>query len=241
MSMAITLKNKRILVTGSTDGLGRLLAIELAKKGSNLIIHGKSQEKVSKVLEELKTIGGKHAGIVCDFNYPDKVCASFNNIKDLDILINNAGVWLEGETVEASPEKIIELINVNLASYLLVTRSLLPILLKSEFGQVLNVVSVAGIEIPSGFFHTIYTATKYGLQGFSEAIEKEFDNKTLRIMGFYPGGMETDIFKKSGNNYKKHEAWMFDPMESVEAIEFMLTRSPKVNIKRLDLINHLQE
>ena len=59
-------------------------------------------------------------------------------------------------------------------------------------------------------------------------------------MGYYPGGMETELFKKAGIGYKKHEPWMFDPQESVDAILFMLTRDPKLNIKRLDLINHLQ-
>jgi hypothetical protein len=60
-------------------------------------------------------------------------------------------------------------------------------------------------------------------------------------MGYYPGGMETKLFKKAGIPYKTHEPWMFDPQESVEAIIFMLTRDPKLNIKRMDLINHLQK
>src|SRR5690606_32687687 len=117
------------------------------------------------------------------------------------------------DTVEILPERIIELVNVNLASYLLTTRTLLPVLQESEFSQILNVVSVAGIEIPFDYYHTIYSATKFGLQGFNEALAKEFDNKNLRVMGFYPGGMETKIFKKAGNDYEVHEPWMFDPIE----------------------------
>jgi short-subunit dehydrogenase len=124
---------------------------------------------------------------------------------------------------------------------MLVTRSLLPIIQKSDFGQILNVVSVSGIEIPFDYYHTIYSATKFGLQGFSEALAKEFENKSLRIMGYYPGGMSTKLFKKAGQDYKDNEPWMFDPKESVEAMIFMLTRNPKINIKRMDLINHLQK
>jgi short-subunit dehydrogenase len=59
-------------------------------------------------------------------------------------------------------------------------------------------------------------------------------------MGYYPGGMETKLFKKAGNDYKEHEPWMFDPQESVEAIIFMLTRNKKINVKRMDLINQLE-
>lgn len=227
--MSFSLKNKNILITGSTDGLGKKLATALLQEGANVIIHGRDKDKVGE------------GGIVCDFNNPESITKAFSNINKLDVLINNAGTWLEGNTVDATPEKILELVNVNLASYLLVTRTLLPVLEKSEFGQILNVVSVAGIEIPFDYYHTIYSATKFGLQGFSEAIAKEFGNKNIRVMGFYPGGMETPLFKKAGNDYDDHEPWMFDPQESVEAITFMLTRDPKVNIKRMDLINHLQK
>lgn len=235
------LQNQTILITGSTDGLGKLTAINLAKAGANIIVHGRSQTKIDATLNELKEINSTaiYDFILCDFNKPNEIAKSLEKINNLDILINNTGVWLEGDTINATLEKIIELVNVNLASYLLTTRILLPILLRSQFAQILNVVSTSGIEIPVGYYHTIYTATKYGLQGFSEAMEKEFENKNLRIMGFYPGGMETKLFDKAGMDYKKHEDWMFDPQESVDAIIFMLTRNKKVNIKRLDLINHL--
>ncbi|OGG36711.1 hypothetical protein A2110_00025 [Candidatus Jorgensenbacteria bacterium GWA1_54_12] len=230
------LKDKKALITGSTDGLGKLLAATLVRKGTQVIIHGRNKEKVENSVKET----GASAGVVCDFNVPDGVVGAFSGMGDLDILVNNAGVWLEGNTVDAPPEKILELVNVNLASHLLVTRTLLPKLQKAGFGQILNIVSIAGVEIPSGFYHTIYSAVKFGMQGFTEAMVKEFDNKNLRVMGFYPGGMETKIFEKAGDKYLDHEPWMFDPKESVEAIIFMLTRDEKVNIKRLDLINHLQ-
>ncbi|KKQ51790.1 hypothetical protein A2865_03260 [Candidatus Woesebacteria bacterium RIFCSPHIGHO2_01_FULL_39_17] len=231
------LKDKIVLITGSTDGLGKRLAFALSQNGAKVIIHGRDKKKVDEVVKEVRAI----KGVVCDFNDIKTISDSFSTIDKLDILVNNAGAWLEGNTIEAPVEKIIELANTNLASHLLVTRTLLPILQKAEFGQILNTISVAGIEIPAGYFHTIYSATKFGMQGFSEAMAKEFDNKNLRVMGFYPGGMETKLFRKAGNDYKEHEPWMFDTKESVEAIIFMLTRNPKVNIKRLDLINHLQE
>lgn len=231
------LKGKKVLITGSTDGLGKVLAQELVKKGAKVIVHGRESSKVDAVVKEI----GAEEGIACDLTKPETVSEAFSSIQDLDILINNAGVWLEGATKDATDDKIIELVNVNLASHLIISKTLLPVLLKSEFGQILNTVSVAGIEIPFDYFHTIYTATKYGMQGFSEALAKEFDNTNLRIMGFYPGGMETGLFVKAGIEYKRREPWMFDPQESVDAMVFMLTRNKKVNIKRLDLINHLQK
>ncbi|MFQ5493536.1 MAG: SDR family NAD(P)-dependent oxidoreductase [Candidatus Dojkabacteria bacterium] len=237
------LKGKYALVTGASDGLGRLLAQNLAKQGSNVLVHGRNQKKLDDVLAEVNKIApeGKHSIVVCDFNKPETIDKAFSGIDTLDVLVNNAGIWAEGETTGLSHEKILEVVNVNLTSYLLVTRTLLPTLQKSDFGQILNVSSVAGVEIPQDYFHTIYSATKYGVQAFSEALAKEFGNTNLRVMGYYPGGMTTDLFKKAGLGYKDEEPWMFDPQESVDAMVFMLTRDKKVNVKRLDLINHLEE
>jgi 3-oxoacyl-[acyl-carrier protein] reductase len=237
--MALDLRNKKILITGSSDGLGKQLAIELSKLGSKIILHGRNEQKIKDVLGKLK--GEGHIYIVCDFNNPKDIEEKFSEIKELDVLVNNTGIWDERDTIEIEPEKIIEMINVNTASYLLVSRVLLPVLLKSEYAQILNTISVAGYELPEGYAHTTYTATKYALQGYSEAMQKEFHNKNLRVMGYYPGGMNTNIFNSAGNDYTDHEPWMFDVMESVEAMIFMLTRNRKICLKRMDLVNHLEE
>lgn len=168
------------------------------------------------------------------------IAERFGSIKELDILVNNTGVWSEGDTIDIAPEKIVELVTVNTTSYLMVTRLLLPVLLKSQYAQILNTISIAGIEIPAGYFHTNYTATKFALQGYTEGLAKEFFNKNLRVMGFYPGGMNTNIFKSAGCDYTDNEPWMFDVMESVEAMIFMLTRNENICIKRMDLIQQLE-
>lgn len=241
--MSISLLGKTVLVTGATDGLGRQLATELARQGAGVIVHGRSKVKIDVVLKELTSLNPKsdHQGLQCDLNQPETVFEVFSKVNRVDILVNNAGVWEEGDTVATKPEKIIEIVNVNLLAYLLTTRALLPKLQESAFAQILNVVSVAGYEVPKDYAHTYYSATKYALQGFSEGMAKEFEGKRLRVMGYYPGGMATALFKKAGNDYEEHEPWMFDPSESVEAIIFMLTRNEKVNVKRMDLINHLFE
>ena len=241
--MSYDLKNKTVLVTGSTDGLGRLLALELARIGANVIVHGRTVEKTEKVITELKALNNEatFSSIVCDLSKPETIVEAFADVKQLDLLVNNAGIWQEGNTVEVVPKKIIEVANVNLCAPMVVTRTLLPVLLKSPFSQILNTSSIAGVTLPEGYYHTIYTATKWGLQAFTEAMAKEYDGKNLRIMGYYPGGMNTKLFVKGGIDYKENESWMFDPQESVEAIIFMLTRNPKVSLKRMDLINHLQQ
>ncbi len=240
--MSYDLKNKTVLVTGSTDGLGRLLVLELARQGASVIVHGRSSQKTEPVVKELREINieGSFSSIECDLSKPETIVEALADIKQLDILVNNAGVWQEGNTVEIDPAKIIEVTNVNLSAPMIITRALLPVLLKSPYSQILNTSSIAGVTLPEGYYHTIYTATKWGLQAFTEAMAKEYDGKNLRIMGYYPGGMNTKLFVKGGIDYKENESWMFDPQESVDAIIFMLTRNPKISLKRMDLINHLQ-
>ncbi|HRI05574.1 MAG TPA: SDR family NAD(P)-dependent oxidoreductase [Candidatus Dojkabacteria bacterium] len=232
------LKEKKVLVTGSTSGLGKELAIELSKLGCKIIVHGRNQDRIDGVMKLLD--GEGHSFVMCDFNNETDLIKEMGGLGGLDILINNAGMWQEGDTIDILPEDIPTLTNSNLTGAILTTRLLLPSLLKSDFSQILNVSSVAGVEIPSGYYHTVYSALKWGVQAFTEALAKEFDGKNLRVMGFYPGGMETEFFKKVGMDYATHEPWMFDSKESVEAIIFMLTRNPKVSVKRMDLINHLQ-
>lgn len=240
--MSFSLQNKRVLITGATDGLGLAIARELIRHNAHLIIHGRTQEKTEKTADELKKLGAEDVEtIVCDLADTQSVEPTFTKLQHLDVLINNAGVWTQGNTIDTPLEKISELTKVNMLAPVLLTRLLLPILLKSEFGQILNVVSKDGVDIPNGYFDTTYVATKYAIRGFTEGLVKEFYNRNLRVMGYYPGGMETNIFKKAGDTVKQHEPWMFDPSESAEAIAFMLTRNKKVNLKRMDLINQLEQ
>lgn len=235
----VSLNNKRILITGSTDGLGKLLAIHLSKKGAHITIHGRNEQKTQETLNQLP--GEGHSSVVCNFNNLDEVESIFSTIESVDILINNAGIWEEGTTHTTNPERIIQVVNIDLTAHMLVTRILLPVLRESEFGQILNVSSISGVEIDSNEFYTFYAAAKFGIQGFTESLIKEYYNSNLRIMGFYPGDMATSLFGKANKEIAKNESWMFDPQESAEAIEFMLTRNPKVNVKRLDLVNHLED
>lgn len=240
--MSFSLRKQVALVTGATDGLGKKIAIALAQAGADVIVHGRNVQKVTQTCQEVQKLAPEVSvtELVCDLTQPAAIETQFATIKKLDILVNNAGVWLEGNTIDGNPEKILEVLGVNLTAPVLITRLLLPVLKHAEFSQIVNVSSIAGVEIPSGFFHTVYSASKFGIQAFSEALAKEFDNTNVRVMGYYPGGMETQLFVKAGHTYKQHEPWMFDPQESVDAIMFMLTRSPKVVVKRMDLINHQQ-
>src|SRR6185312_8828070 len=105
--MALSLSGKTVLITGSTDGLGKALATKLLEQHAHVIIHGRSQEKIDQTINELRELYPTHAihSLLCDLTDTDAVKREFSTIKTLDILVNNAGVWLDGATTNASLEK----------------------------------------------------------------------------------------------------------------------------------------
>ncbi|MDQ6985442.1 MAG: SDR family NAD(P)-dependent oxidoreductase [Candidatus Dojkabacteria bacterium] len=112
------------------------------------------------------------------------------------------------------------------------TREVIDRMMANKYGQILNVSSIAGIE-PSGDWG-VYTATKYAVRGFTDSLKKEFEDKAIKVMGFYPGGMNTEIFKTAGFD-SLNEPWMMDVNEAAEIVVFMLTRSIDVSMDHVEV------
>ncbi len=138
---------KHILITGSTDGIGKLAAIELAKKGHTLYLHGRNKEKLQQVIEEIKdaTSNDNIDGFVADFSNLDKVKAMAQEVNEkastLDVLINNAGVFNANQAITESGHDIRFVVNY-FAPYML-TNSLIPLLKKSSEPRIINLSSAA--------------------------------------------------------------------------------------------------
>ena len=147
---------KTILITGSTDGIGKLAAIDLAKDGHTIFIHGRNHEKVSKVVEEITKLTESNTiyGFTCDLSQLQSIDDFVNQVASktikLDVLINNAGVY--NSPVATTKNGIDIRIAVNyLAPYLLTTK-LLPLLEKSDSARVINLSSAAQSSISPEFF-----------------------------------------------------------------------------------------
>src|SRR4030067_1061578 len=129
-------------------------------------------------------------------------------------------------------EKVKELFDVITLGTIYVTTSVLPILKKQAEGQILNVVSVAGIETPGAEMgpYSPYTAAKYAVTGFTKSLEEELKGTKIKVMGIYPGGMNTPLFKKAGFDYTENENWMMDKKDVAKIILFMLSQPKDVII-----------
>ncbi|PQJ19206.1 SDR family NAD(P)-dependent oxidoreductase [Nonlabens tegetincola] len=203
---------KTILITGSTDGIGKLAAIDLAKNGHTIFIHGRNREKVSKVVEEITKLTTSKTiyGFTCNFSQLQSIDDFVNQIASktikLDVLINNAGVY--NSPVATTNNGIDIRIAVNyLAPYLLTTK-LLPLLEKSDSARVINLSSAAQSSISPEFFlgkETVsesgaYAQSKLALTMWSFQLAKE--QPELNVIAVNPGSLlNTKMVKEAFGNH----------------------------------------
>ena len=221
-------KGKVAVVTGASDGLGAMLAHQLAGEGYHVWLLARNEAKLQGVVDAIRAKGGEADFSVCDVTAPEAVEASFAQIGansgQVDLLISNAGVWLQGKTVDASTEEILSTLNTNLLGIILVTRAALPLIKPHSGGQIVNVISNAGVE-PNGDW-SIYTASKYGARGFTDSLKLELAASGIRVTGVYPAGMSTAFFQKAGLDVPPGQPWMM-PIDAVAAAIVQICLQPE--------------
>ncbi|MCI9233796.1 MAG: SDR family NAD(P)-dependent oxidoreductase [Bacilli bacterium] len=189
---------RNIIITGGDDGLGKAIAKLLSEK-NNIITISKTKENAMRISKEILSA----ECYACDITKPDEVDKTIKTIienqGDIDILINNAGVWLAGDLTENSYEQISNCIDVNTKGPIYMTKAILPNMYEQGKGLIINVCSQASFD--SDDFSTVYNASKWAMRGFNRSIQKDVSKKGIKVTGFYPGFMQTNIFKKAGNDY----------------------------------------
>lgn len=175
----------RVLITGSSTGLGKYLALGFAKKGHDILLHGRDVAKLKDLQSEIEKFGVEVEYYDCDLRVQSEIIklAEFANAKKTKILINNAGVTCPGVPLqELDLQKINDMIDVNLKAPIILTKSMLP-----SLSHIININSMVGLEIKK--FRTLYSASKWGLRGFSQSLKQELEKIT--VLDFYPTTMET--------------------------------------------------
>jgi 3-oxoacyl-[acyl-carrier protein] reductase len=199
----MNLKDKKVLITGGSEGLGFSLAKALISKGCRVIIVARNPDKLKSASDSINSSSLKT--FVCEVSDYRSVNALATEVGYVDILINNAGVWLEGSLSDSPYEKIKSVVETNLAGVIYVTKAFLPAMIKRNSGLILNVSSTSGLEGRDG--QTAYAASKWGVRGFTESLTLELAKTDVNVFGFYPGGMNTTLFRKAGFD-KDVSSWM---------------------------------
>jgi 3-oxoacyl-[acyl-carrier protein] reductase len=195
------MQDKIALVTGGSRGIGRAIALRLAKEGAHVaFLYAGNEEAAQKTLNDLLAIHEKAMAIKCDVANLNNVQDAFARIKQewgtVDILINNAGITMDGLTPRMTQEAFDKVIQVNLNGAFYVIRTAYGDLLRKRWGRIVNITSVSGLMGNPG--QANYSAAKAGLIGLTKTIAKELAGRNITCNAVAPGFIETDMTEKMG-------------------------------------------
>lgn len=197
---------KVALVTGGSRGIGKSIAIELAKKGYHVIINfNKDESGADETLKLINRDGGKASIYRCDISQFSMVGKMIEDIVKLfgniDILVNNAGISKIGLFMDASEKDWDDIINVNLKGVFNCCRAVINPMIMAERGSIINISSIWGNVGAS--CEVIYSASKGGINSFTKALAKEIASSGIRVNAISPGVIETDMNKFLSPEEKK--------------------------------------
>lgn len=238
--MNLDLKGKRALVGGSTQGIGKASAIELAQLGADITLLARNEETLKKVLKELPTQSEqKHNYLVADFNFPDQlktVVEKFVSENNIDILINNTGGPPAGQAIDAAPEDFIKAFTAHLICNQILAQAVVPGMKQSGYGRIINVISTS-VKIPIKGLGVSNT-TRGAVANWAKTIATELAPFGITVNNVLPGTTMTGrldaIIKnkaeKSGKTYDEIKNEMIaevpvgrisEPAEVAAAVAFL--------------------
>lgn len=199
-------ENKVALITGGSRGIGKAIAIKYAKNGYNIIINYISENTdVEKLQNEIESHGVKSVIMQADSTKLDEieelVKKGIEEFGRIDVLINNAGITRDKLLMRMKEEDFDKVIEVNLKGTYLVTKVVIPYMMKQKSGSIVNVSSVVGITGNSGQCN--YSASKAGVIGFTKSVAKELASRNIRANAIAPGFIMTDMTKVLSDNVKE--------------------------------------
>ena len=188
-------------ITGASSGIGEATAVTLARAGAAVSLAARRGDRISELAERIEREGGRALAIETDVTDEAQANAFVTRTKEelgrLDVLVNNAGVMLLGPVVGADTGEWRRMIEVNLLGLLYCTHAALPILGQQGSGHIINVSSVAGRF--ANFGSAVYNMTKFGVNGFSEALRQELVPANVKVTVIEPGMVETELLSHNTN------------------------------------------
>ncbi len=199
MTRRFQFKGHTAVVTGAANGIGAALATGLAKRGCHLALMDVNAEGLQTVAEKLRSDHCRVTTSAFDIGDRDAIHRFADEVEQVqagvDLLFNNAGVATMGTFDQITEENFDWLLNINLQGPIRMTRAFLPMLRRSADAHITNISSIFGIIAPPG--QTAYSASKFGLLGFSDSLRHELAGSTIGVTIVHPGGIDTNIVASS--------------------------------------------
>lgn len=191
------LKNKNALITGAGKGIGKAIALALAKEGVNVILVARTQEEIESVAAKVRSLRVKALAITADVADINSVNAAVEQalaeFGSIDILINNAGIAAFGKFLELEPTDWERIIQVNLMGTYYVTRAVLPNMIERQTGDIINISSTAGLS--GNAMTSAYSASKFAVLGLTESLMQEVRKHNIRVTALTPSTVATEMAK----------------------------------------------
>jgi len=231
------MENESVLITGSSKGLGKELAVVFASNNHDVILHGRNKQDLARVEEEVSKMGVNCYVLGGDLKDDETIekLSKLAEEKDVSVLINNAGIDLKfedaGEDLKLPLNKIDvkqidEILKTNLLAPIKLTKRLYTLFLRKGYGTIININSLSGLK--SQKLRSIYCASKWGLRGFTDTLRLEAEEHGIRVVGVYPGRIKTKSFFASG-------------MEPQEVAQTIYTAYKNTNIHEIKLDGRRQK
>ncbi|MGI4758287.1 MAG: 3-oxoacyl-[acyl-carrier-protein] reductase [Janthinobacterium lividum] len=193
--MAAGLEGRVALVTGASQGIGRAVALELARVGATVALAARNEAKLAEVKAEIEAAGGKAETFLLDVSSEDSIKSTAKEIVGklgaVHILVNNAGVTRDGLVLRMKSSDWDDVLNTNLKGAFLLTQALLQPMMKARWGRIINITSVVGEVGQAG--QANYAASKAGLIGLTKSLAREFASRGITANAVAPGFIETDM------------------------------------------------
>ncbi|SDZ93748.1 NADP-dependent 3-hydroxy acid dehydrogenase YdfG [Desulfuromusa kysingii] len=227
------LKNKTVLVTGASKGIGEAIARHCAVQGANVILAARNKQTLDRIVTEIRTLGGQALAVQCDVSEYHQVniavAQAIKAYNRLDILINNAGLIEPiARLAESDPETWDFAIDVNVKGVYHGLRAAIPEMLKTDGGTIINISSGAANRALEGWSH--YCSSKAAVLSLTRCADKEYSGQGIRVIGLSPGTVATDMQKSirsSGINPVSQLDWdaHIPPEWVAKAVEYLCDKA----------------
>ncbi|CAG9621522.1 SDR family NAD(P)-dependent oxidoreductase [Sutcliffiella rhizosphaerae] len=231
------IKSKNVVITGASGGIGKALAVEVAKRGGIPIMMARSIDKLEQIATQIQAEFQVEAKVYqLDVRNKVDIKRTFQQVmaevSTIDVLVNNAGYGKFDDVVDLSLDDMSGMFEVNVYGVIACTKMVLPPMLKQNSGHIINVASQAGkIATPKS---SVYAATKHAVLGFTNSMRMELHDTKIFVTAVNPGPIRTDFFDiadSTGSYKQKVDKWMLDPdMVASRIADVMFTKTREINL-----------
>jgi 3-oxoacyl-[acyl-carrier protein] reductase len=222
-------------VTGGTKGIGRAIAESLLRAGVNVSISARKEDEIERAVDELNGLGGGRAvGFVCDVRdyaqVKPYVSGTAEQFGGVDILVNNAGVGIFAPVESLSVEDFRTVIETNLCGVFYCCHEAIPLMKQRGGGYIINISSLAGANAHPQM--AAYNASKFGLNGFSEALMQEVRHDNIKVSYIMPGSVNTEF---GGDEPSDAKSWQLQPSDVARVVMELLSFPDRALPSRIEL------